>query len=108
MHDMSFKKNGNKEVLVSRKKKNFLTLCFFLFKLVHYIETYVDSRNVFTIRKLGLDLLLNFVDVMEDVCDDKVFDLANHVLDFSIFADEKVKLPSFQVRGKEEEKRKVF
>jgi hypothetical protein len=38
---------------------------------------------------------------MADACDDKVFDLANHVLDFSIFADEKVKLPSFQVRGNE-------
>jgi hypothetical protein len=86
-------------------KKYQLEIFFGLKKKVHYIETYVDPRNVFAIRKLGLDLLLNFVDVMADACDDKVFDLANHVLDFSIFADEKVKLPSFQVRVIEDKDR---
>lgn len=58
----------------------------------------VDS-NIFTIRKAGFELLLNFVDIMQDQ-DPKVLDLLMNCLDFKPFVEQNnVKLPVFDVRG---------
>ena len=57
-----------------------------------------DFRFLLT-NENSFELILNFVDIMQDNTDEKVLDTILAVLDFKIFADIKVKLPSYSVRG---------
>lgn len=66
---------------------------------MRYLEYFVDPKVCFTIRKAGFELVLNFVDIMQDSVDPKVLDLLMSILDFTPFADKSIKLPKVQYRG---------
>jgi hypothetical protein len=68
--------------------------------IVHNLEAFLDDANVFSIRKKGIELLLNFVDIMQDNVDPKVLDLVMNIFNFPPFVSDKdnVKLPSFPKR----------
>lgn len=73
--------------------------------LVHHIECFLTPDNVFNVRLEGFELLLNFVDIMQENTDEKVLDLIMAVLDLKLFADPKVKLPGFPYRVIDEKDR---
>jgi len=73
--------------------------------LVHHIECFLTPDNVFNVRLEGFELLLNFVDIMQENADEKVLDLIMAVLDLKLFADPKVKLPGFPYRVIDEKDR---
>jgi len=65
------------------------------------LEAFLVDTNEYKVRKAGLELLLHFVDIMQDQADTKVQDLLMHVLDFKQFIEPNtaVKLPNFEARG---------
>jgi hypothetical protein len=77
--------------------------------IVQCLETYLDDNNVFQIKKKGIELLLNFVDIMQDNVDSKVLDLVMNIFNFQPFLtqdtskggvnDMTIKLPSFPKRS---------
>jgi hypothetical protein len=67
--------------------------------IIHYLEVFLDSRNVFTIKKRGFELLLLFLDIMQDEVDNKVIDLLMNTLKFEPFVEGTVKLPTYDIRG---------
>jgi hypothetical protein len=77
--------------------------------IVHNLEAYLDDNNLFSIKKKGVELLLNFVDIMQDNVDSKVFDLLMSIFNFQPFVptetgkngvpDTIIKLPSFPKRA---------
>lgn len=50
-------------------------------------------------KKRGLELLLLFLDIMQDGVDTKVIDLLMNALKFEPFVEGNVKLPTYDVRG---------
>ncbi|KAL0489676.1 RapGAP [Acrasis kona] len=80
--------------------------------LILYLESYLDENNVFIIKKKGVELLLNFVDIMQDNVDAKVFDMVMNIFNFQPFTTDlvlsngsrvpdptPVKLPSYPKRA---------
>ncbi|KAL9645965.1 hypothetical protein ABK040_001072 [Willaertia magna] len=68
--------------------------------IIHTLEILLDDQNIFQIRKKGFELLLYFVDIMQENVDIQVLDMVMNVLKFKPFIEENkdVKLPSFQQR----------
>lgn len=72
--------------------------------ITHQLENLLEPRNTHAIRKLGFDLLLQFVDILGNRADMKHLSLVMTVLDFTPFIKDgqNVVLPSFEKRPETE------
>jgi hypothetical protein len=68
--------------------------------ILMHLEMLLDLNNDFKIRKSGFDLLQTFIDIMQENADEVAIDLFLSLLDFKVYASNKIKLPQFKVRGK--------
>jgi len=76
--------------------------------IIHYLECFLNETNAFVVKKKGLELLLLFLDIMQDGVDTKVIDLLMNTLKFEPFVEGSVKLPTYEVRDiNEDEKLKI-
>lgn len=69
---------------------------------VHNLEAFLDDESVFVVKKAGFELLIHFVDIMQDGLDETVMDLLMHALNFSSLIEEEdgdIKLPTFDIRS---------
>lgn len=67
--------------------------------IIHYLECFLSETNTFSVKKKGLELLLLFLDIMQDGVDSKVIDLLMNSLKFEPFVEGDVKLPTYEIRG---------
>mmetsp|Transcript_11261 Transcript_11261/g.42165 ORF Transcript_11261/g.42165 Transcript_11261/m.42165 type:complete len:1524 (-) Transcript_11261:2260-6831(-) len=69
--------------------------------IVQYIEIYLEQGNVFAIRKAGFEMLLGFLDILQEEADPKLYDLLLNSVDFSKHLKESdgIELPNFEVRN---------
>lgn len=76
--------------------------------IIHYLECFLNESNTFVVKKRGMELLLLFLDIMQDGVDTKVIDLLMNVLKFEPFVEGSVKLPTYEVRDiNDDEKLKI-
>jgi hypothetical protein len=73
--------------------------------IIHYLECFLSETNAFPVKKKGLELLLLFLDIMQDGVDSKVIDLLMNSLKFEPFVEGDVKLPTYDIRDINEEER---
>ena len=68
--------------------------------IIHYLEVFLQQGNVWTVKKKGFELLLLFLDIMQNEVDTKVIDLLMFTLKFEPFVEgTTVKLPTYDIRG---------
>eukprot|EP00761_Pharyngomonas_kirbyi_P000255 gb/GECH01000255.1/.p1 GENE.gb/GECH01000255.1/~~gb/GECH01000255.1/.p1 ORF type:complete len:1486 (+),score=342.16 gb/GECH01000255.1/:1-4458(+) len=71
--------------------------------ITHELENLLEFQNSHTVRKLGFELLLQFVDILGNRADLKHIGMVMSVLDFSPFVEGKnIVLPTFEGRSASE------
>jgi hypothetical protein len=87
-------------VAISKKwQQRSISKFIFKYKVIN-LEQFLDIELEYKIRKAGFELLINFIDALQENCDEIALDLLMATLDFKVFGSNKVKLPKFKTRGK--------
>ncbi|EFC38122.1 hypothetical protein NAEGRDRAFT_81714 [Naegleria gruberi] len=69
--------------------------------IIHTLELLLDEQNIFQIRFKGFELIVRFVDIMQDNVDNQVLDMIMNALKFKPLTEDSrdIKLPSFGQRA---------
>ncbi|KAG2389601.1 hypothetical protein C9374_014161 [Naegleria lovaniensis] len=69
--------------------------------IIHTLELLLDEQNAFQIRMKGFELIVRFVDIMQENVDNQVLDMIMNTVKFKLLAEDvrDVKLPSFTQRA---------
>lgn len=68
--------------------------------ITHNLEVLLVSENIQPVKKIGYDLLLHFIDILQDKCDLKLLNLIMKVIDVTTLVppEVNVRIPQFDVR----------
>lgn len=68
--------------------------------ITHNLEVLLVTENIHSVKKIGYDLLLHFIDILQDKCDLKLLNLIMKVIDVTALvpANASVRIPQFDIR----------